>query len=138
MKKIIAIAFVAIFAAFATAPVEAGDFFFGLNRGFNRGGVAVSVNGRSFRSHNNFRFNNFGTRTVVDRHGRVFEVDAFGNSRFRGSAFNRGFSAFGAVGGFNHGFNRGFNRGFNNGFGNCNGFNSGARIQNFNTFRFDD
>lgn len=53
---------------------------------------------------NNFnsgvRANVFGTRTVIDGNGNVFEVDAFGNARFRGNSF-RGFSSFNS---FNSGF----------------------------------
>lgn len=51
--------------------------------------VAVAANGFNFNNAG-IRVNAFGTRTVVDANGNVFEVDAFGNSVFRGSAF-RGF-----------------------------------------------
>lgn len=59
-------------------------------------GVNLQVGHNGFRGFRRarfraFRFNTFGSRTVVDNFGNVFEVDAFGNARLRGSAF-RGFS----------------------------------------------
>jgi hypothetical protein len=108
------------------------------NRGFfgRRNNVNVAVNGRGFNNNavffnNGFRVNSFGTRTVVDGVGNVFEVDAFGNSRFRGNSFgrvsfsssvNRGFVNTGFV---NTGFSSGFvNTGFNNGFRSFSGCGS--------------
>lgn len=41
------------------------------------------------------RFNTFGTRTVVDAFGNVFEADAFGNTVLRGN--RGGFNAFGGA-----------------------------------------
>lgn len=43
----------------------------------------------------NFRLNTFGTRTVVDGNGNVFEVDAVGNSILRGN--RGGFNQFGGA-----------------------------------------
>lgn len=45
---------------------------------------------RSSRFHSNNRFNAFGTQTVVDSHGNVFAVDAFGRKQFLGNKFDRG------------------------------------------------
>lgn len=64
-----------------------------VNNGF--GNNAVLVNGGRLNSFNSVRVNTFGTQTFVDGGGNVFEVDAFGNSAFRGNSF-RGFG----VGGF--------------------------------------
>lgn len=46
----------------------------------------LSVNGRQLNA-----FNAFGTTAFTDAAGNVFEADAFGNTVFRGNAFNRGF-----------------------------------------------
>lgn len=86
---------------------------------FNRGfafGVPFGVNRFNAFGVNRFnqfglggvgRFNTFGTRTVTDQFGNVFQVDAFGNSVFVGNAA-RGFGVnqFGGFGG------RGFSFGF--------------------------
>lgn len=57
-------------------------------------GVGVPVRAQSFGHVNSFnRVNAFGTRTVIDGFGNVFEVDAFGRPLIRASGF-RGFSAF--------------------------------------------
>lgn len=109
------------------------------NRGFNRANVQVNVNGHGFNSFNNHaRANVFGTRTFVDNGGNIFEVDQFGNTRFRGSAF-RGFSHNGAF--VNAGFrNNGFNS-FNSfstfNSGNCLGnacFSGGGQVRSFGGF----
>ena len=49
-----------------------------------------SVNGRQLNAFNT-GFNAFGTAAFTDAAGNVFETDVFGNSVFRGNAFNRGF-----------------------------------------------
>ena len=75
------------------------------NQGFNAGAQAAVSHKRvgvaAFNQHglygvNGFqlvRFNTFGTRTVVDAHGNVFEVDAHGNAFLRGN--QGGFSQYG-------------------------------------------
>lgn len=81
------------------------------NRGFvrNRSAVQVNVGGgfnnavrvNSFGHVNSFgRVNAFGTRTVFDRFGNTFEVNAFGQPVIRTSSF-RGFNSFNTFGGFN-------------------------------------
>ena len=60
--------------------------------GFVPAGANVfAVNGRGFNTFNAAGFNAFGTATFTDGAGNVFEADAFGNTVFRGNAFNRGF-----------------------------------------------
>lgn len=54
--------------------------------GFN----VLAVNGRQLNAFNT-GFNAFGTTAFTDAAGNVFEADAFGNTVFRGNAFNRGF-----------------------------------------------
>lgn len=96
--------------------VRSRNFNRGFNQGFrvnnfNRGfsfGVG-RVNAFSF----NRGFNTFGSRTVQDGFGNVFQVDSFGNavlvgSAARGFGVNQfGFRSFGG-GGFNRGFSFGF------------------------------
>ena len=84
---------------------------------FNNKFAAASFNGFSASASvgNNVRFNSFGTRTIQDRNGNVFEQDQLGNVRFLGNRFNsanfvgNGFNTFN-----NHSF--GFNS-FGPGFG---------------------
>lgn len=90
---------------------QSGNFNFNRRAVFAPRGVSVNVNGfgsRSFVGFNNrnARFNSFGTRTVVDGFGNVFEVDAFGNAVVRGNKFGRSF--------FSSSNNFVFNRGFCN------------------------
>lgn len=66
------------------------------NRGFGRvNSLAVVNGGLPVTTINGFRVNAFGTSTVVDNFGNVFEADAFGNTVLRGNAAARGFSSFG-------------------------------------------
>lgn len=64
---------------------------------FNGFNVSASA-GRNF---NSARFNSFGTRTVQDANGNVFEQDANGNVRFLGNRFNNGFNRFSGFNQFN-------------------------------------
>jgi hypothetical protein len=65
------------------------------NNNFSRGNqINVFAAGVPSTTINGRRVNVFGTRTIVDGNGNVFEIDAFGNKRFRGNTFNRGFSSF--------------------------------------------
>lgn len=74
------------------------NVFVASNRGFGFNRVnSFHSHGFGFNQVNGFRLNSFGhrintfgTRTVVDGSGNVFEVDAFGNSVFRGNAFGFG------------------------------------------------
>lgn len=81
------------------------------NNRFRRNNVAVQVNGFNRGANfNSFRFNTFGTRTVADNFGNVFQVDQFGNSRLVAPAV-RGFG----VSPLGYGY-------------------GGANFQNFNSF----
>lgn len=51
----------------------------------------LSVNGRGLNTFGVTGFNAFGTTAFTDATGNVFEADTFGNTVFRGNAFNRGF-----------------------------------------------
>jgi hypothetical protein len=63
-----------------------------VNNGFVPAANVAVVNGRGFNTFVGVgRVNVFGTRTFTDFNGNVFEADAFGNTVFRGNAFNRGF-----------------------------------------------
>jgi len=95
----------------------------------------VNNNVHNFRSAG---FNNFGTRTVVDSRGNVFEQNAFGQVVLRRPSsfgvFQPSFNSFNT--GFNS-FNTGFNS-FNNGFNSFNnGFNSfgGRSVRSVNVVR---
>lgn len=71
------------------------------NNGFGGNAAVLSLNaGLPVTTFNGFRVNSFGTRTVVDGSGNIFEVDSFGNSAFRGNAAARGFSTFNSFGAF--------------------------------------
>ncbi len=78
--------------------------FGGFGSGFNRFGgfnnIAVVNGGLPVTTFNGLRVNAFGTSTVVDNFGNVFEADAFGNTAFRGNAGVRGFTNFGSAGFF--------------------------------------
>jgi len=87
------------------------------NNNRSNNNFAVFAAGIPATTINGFRVNAFGTRTVVDGNGNVFEVDAFGNSRFRGNSSNRGFSSFSSS--FNRGFNVNSFNSFNRGFSGC-------------------
>lgn len=53
------------------------------------------VNGFRLNSFQTRQFNSFGSRTFVDGHGNIFEVDRFGNAIFRGNARSSRFGGFG-------------------------------------------
>ena len=57
----------------------------------NTPATVVAVNGFVPNAVQFNRFSAFGTNTFVDGFGNVFVIDAFGNTRFVGNAFNRGF-----------------------------------------------
>ncbi len=62
--------------------------------------IANQNNGHNYNNFNRQNFNAFGTKTVVDNRGNVFEVDAFGNSRRVSGNFNNGRNR--GFGGNNH------------------------------------
>jgi hypothetical protein len=77
--------------------------------------------------NNGFRsagFNNFGTRTVVDARGNVFEQNAFGQAVLRRP------SSFGVFQPSFNNFNTGFNS-FNNGFSSFGGVRSVNVVRGF-------